>query len=495
MRLSLFALLLAGAGPLTAQTVARDSLGPTPVLTLEEAQTLARRNNPAYLQTANNVRTANAALRTARAAYLPQLDASFGTSYRQGGSQIFNGVAFGAASDVISSSYGLDVTMQVNSATFMNPRLQHANVRAAEADVTGYQSLLRTSVAQQYLTVLQQQARAGLQDTLLLNTQAQLALAQARAAVGAATTLDVRRAEVAVGQQQVAVLDEHNKVEIEKLRLFQQLGVTQPPNVVLSSTFTVTEPAQSLDQLLDLARRENPTIKAFRARESASQWNYRTAQAQYSPTLSLRTGWGGYTNQLTDLSGTLAGQRASIDRQQASCFAQQAFRDSIAGLSGNPALCQSIQFTAADEAALRNQNRQFPFNFTKDPWSVSASLSLPIFNGFQREQRIQEAIASREDARYLVRAQELQLTQEVTGAYLNLTTAVKTVAINEQNSRTAREALSLAEERYRVGANTFVDVAQARSDYERAENDRITAIYNFHKAYAALESAVGRPLR
>ena len=46
-----------------------------------------------------------------------------------------------------------------------------------------------------------------------------------------------------------------------------------------------------------------------------------------------------------------------------------------------------------------------------------------------------------------------------------------------------------------MGAATFVDVQQARADFERAENDRINALYTFHQAFAALESAVGRPLR
>ena len=30
---------------------------------------------------------------------------------------------------------------------------------------------------------------------------------------------------------------------------------------------------------------------------------------------------------------------------------------------------------------------------------------------------------------------------------------------------------------------------------ERAEQDRIAAIYDYHQAWAALENAVGRPLR
>ena len=122
-------------------------------------------------------------------------------------------------------------------------------------------------------------------------------------------------------------------------------------------------------------------------------------------------------------------------------------------------------------------------------------LSVPIFDGFQREQRVQEAQATSNDARYRVREQELRLTADVTSAFRNLTTAYQTVRFQEQNSATAREALALAQERFRVGASTFVDVTQARSDYERAETDRINAIYDFHKAFAALEGAVGRPLR
>ena len=100
-----------------------------------------------------------------------------------------------------------------------------------------------------------------------------------------------------------------------------------------------------------------------------------------------------------------------------------------------------------------------------------------------------------EDALLGVRARELGLNAEVTGAYLTLTTAEKTVVLQQQNSAKAKQELTLVQERYRVGATTYVDVMQARADYERAENDRINAVYAYHKAFAALESAVGHPLR
>jgi outer membrane protein len=144
---------------------------------------------------------------------------------------------------------------------------------------------------------------------------------------------------------------------------------------------------------------------------------------------------------------------------------------------------------------MRAANAKYPFDFTRDPITFQAQLSIPIFNGFQREQRTQEAEANRNDARYNVRAQELRITADVTSGYRNLMTAYRAVQIQTQNSQAAREALALAQERFRVGANTFVDLVQARADFERAESDRINAIYEFHRAYATLESAVGRPLR
>ena len=53
----------------------------------------------------------------------------------------------------------------------------------------------------------------------------------------------------------------------------------------------------------------------------------------------------------------------------------------------------------------------------------------------------------------------------------------------------------VARERYRVGASSFVEVTQAQSDYAQAETNLIDAIYTYHLSYAALEAAVGRPLR
>jgi outer membrane protein TolC len=78
---------------------------------------------------------------------------------------------------------------------------------------------------------------------------------------------------------------------------------------------------------------------------------------------------------------------------------------------------------------------------------------------------------------------------------LTLTTAAKTAALQAQNAAKARLELKFTQDRYRSGSVNLVDVTDARAAFERAESDRINAVFDYHKAFAALESAVGRPLR
>ena len=489
--------LLAFAPVISAFGQSRDSASTVaPVLSLQDAITIARRNNPLFLQTRSARQRAGAALRTSYGVLLPDISTSFSNGYREGRPQFFGGQAFGSTSDVISSDASLNVSAFYSGSNLMAPKVQRANLEAAESDLTNADAVLRNAVTGQYLNVLAAQARAQLNDTLLANAQAQLDLSRARAAVGAATTLDVRRAEVQVGQARVAVLRERNNVETEKLRLFQQLGVEQPADVRLTTELPVTQPNLNVQELLSNARRQNPAIAAARSREGAANMVVRQARSAYLPTLQVRTGLSGFTSQERDIEASIEGERASRASSRSSCLGTDSLRVR-AGLPSIAANCNAprFSFTDADAALIRSENSKYPFDFTRDPITFQASLSMPIFNGFQREQRVQEAEANRNDARYNVRAQELRISAEVNSGYKNLLTAYEAVQIQTQNSAAAREALDLAQERFRVGANTFVDLVQSRADYQRAESDRITAIYEFHRAYATLESAVGRPLR
>ena len=476
------------AGPLAAQ----GSGGPT--LTLEEALGLAKQNNPLYLQSINSRHRAENALRSAYGTLLPSASTSFGSSYRQGKPQFFQGVAFGANSDVLSSSWGLNFNYNINPAALAALKTEKALLEAAETDVTGAEQSLRAFVTQQYILTLQLQARAALQDSLVISNQLQLDLARAKAGVGSATSLDVKRAEVAVGQQQVASLRAHNLADVAVLQLFQQLGVPMPGTVRLTSTFPISEPTMQVTQLLDMAKQGNPTLKTLQSRENAASSTYRGAQSQYAPSLNLSASFGGTTQKYTDNEYLVNQGRTQAVGAQSSCFAQDSLRRG-AGLPSILSQCNSIIFTDAQASALRASNDVFPFKFTSNPYNLSLSLSLPLFDGFTREQRVGDAATARSDARYSIRAQELKLTADVTSAWTTLVADYRAVRQQEINVQSAREALQLAQERYRVGLNSLVDLQAARSDYETAEAGRIDAVFEYHRAYSALESAVGRPLR
>ncbi|HEX6313484.1 MAG TPA: TolC family protein [Gemmatimonadaceae bacterium] len=492
MRISAFLLVAASSAALAQDQPVAQPQGTGPILTLEEAVQLAIRNNPAHLQSLSARNRAGASVRSAYGAFLPSVSSSFTGSFRKGGSEVFQGQQFGAESDRVSSQYSIGVSAGYNVRSLLQPGVAKANLNASEADVTRSAALTRATVVTQYLNVLQAQATAALQDTLLANAQAQLELNRAREQVGATTSLEVRRSEVAVGLARVAQLRERNNVQNQMQRLFQEMGIDRVEGVRLTTTFPITAPTVQLNELLEMARRANPALLAAEARQNAAEASVRQARGSYLPTLSLSTGWSGNTLQDTDIEPAIAQAQLSTEAQRRSCLTSDSIRVG-AGLSARG--CDQFVFTDADAAAMRARNDQFPFNFNKSPFGYSVTVSLPIFNGFQREEQIQAATSQRNDARYAVRAQQLQMTTEVSTAHRNLLMQYETVQLQEQNRATAEQALQLAQERYRVGASTFVDVTQARADFERASTDHINAIFEFHKAYAELERAVGRPLR
>jgi len=120
---------------------------------------------------------------------------------------------------------------------------------------------------------------------------------------------------------------------------------------------------------------------------------------------------------------------------------------------------------------------------------------LPIFTNFSREQRVSEARAQHGNLEEAVRARGLAVQTEVSQAFLTLQTAFRTVGLQDTNRSAAREQLQLATERYRVGSGTFFELLDAQVASLRAESDAVNATYDYHKALALLEAAVGRSLR
>ena len=94
-----------------------------------------------------------------------------------------------------------------------------------------------------------------------------------------------------------------------------------------------------------------------------------------------------------------------------------------------------------------------------------------------------------------VRARRLLVETDVAARYLGVVNAYRAIQVQEQSRVAAREQIRLAQDRYRLGSGSSLEVSDAQNAVTRAEGDYVNAVYEYHKAIALLELAVGRPLR
>jgi len=488
--------VLLTAGLLLGPAVAGAQQAAPATLSLADAIAIARDQNPAYRQALNNRGPAAWGVRNAYSSLLiPNVTTAAGMSYTGAGSQRFLTSNFSQSVSTVSSFYDLSLSWQLSGTTLSQPGLAKAQQHAVDADIAGATNALVTGITQQYLTVLQSRDQAEVARRTVARNDEFLKLAQARFNVGQATLIDVRQAQVARGQAAVALLRAETAVNVEKLRLFEQMGVTPPTDiqtVQLTDSFAVQTPAWQLTDLLTMAEEQNPALKALRARERAAAWGVRAATSTYGPTVSLSAGWSGFTQQFTDVDPIIFSQQTAFANEYTACQENNQIRTN-AGLPANN--CSGFIWGASNEQVVRDANSVFPFQFTRQPFQARLSISLPIFTNFARTQRVSEARAQRGDLEEAVRARGLAVHTEVSQAFLTLQTAFRTIGLQDTNRSAAREQLQLATERYRVGSGTFFELLDAQVASLRAESDYVNAIYDYHKALAALEAAVGRSLR
>ncbi len=380
---------------------------------------------------------------------------------------------------------------------FLQPRVVGAQERATRAEIEGASAGLVDTVTRAYLAALQ--ADEELEQALaeVARTQAYVGQAEAQVAVGAATPLDIRRAETQEGQAEVQLLQSQNAVITTRLALMQTLGTEISALVALTTEFDVFEPDLNTTDLLGLAFAQNPTLLASQSQAAAARTETRMAQTQYLPSLSLSAGWSGSVFEAGGLASLVSGRLAQVSGQHSNCLQD----NRILGLLGDPpADCRVFDVSnPAVEAAVRadveRTNGSFPFGYESQPLTLSANVSVPLFTGFTRQLQIEEARVAADNAERQVRAEELRLRAEVETALRTVETALRTAELQAGIRGTSSEELRLAEERFRLGLASSIEVVDAQANLSQAERDEISAVYDFHIAFAALEALVGVPLR
>lgn len=474
---------------------------PPATLTLEEAVQLSRRYNPDYRSQVNDQGVADWLYAESLGNLLPGVQVSSGYTYTAEGTPrigLFSAEEFGISRTPASyfSSYSLGLGMQLSGATFFNIAQAKANRSATDARVSAASFTLQSDVTRDYLTAMRARDALTVARQDLETARESKKLADARVEAGEATRLDAAQADVAVGRAEVALIQAENQYANDKLRLLQRIGLNLDRDVELTSTFTVFDPTWSQQELMQLAVSNHPQVESARAAEDAATAAARASKMSYLPTLSLSAGWAGSAREVGDRASVISSARNRIENQRENCeFNNRLATVLPGGLEDYPRDCSGIVFTNTLQQQALAANNVFPFNFSEQPPSFTAFISFPIFDGFTRERQMQQARASADDARHTRRAAELAQQTLVATSYGNVIAARRSVEIEQRNVQAAEQQLLLTRERYRLGASTFVDLSTSQQLKALADRAYVNALYSFHENVAALESAVGQPLR
>ena len=127
-------------------------------------------------------------------------------------------------------------------------------------------------------------------------------------------------------------------------------------------------------------------------------------------------------------------------------------------------------------------------------WSITLAATFPLFDGGVTAAKIKEAELRLEQLKVV----EAQLRQGIElgvwQAVLNLSAAAEELTTAGKTIEQAREALRIAQVRFREGVGTNLEVITAQSALTQAESARVQALFSYNTARAQLERAVGGPV-
>jgi outer membrane protein len=419
-------------------TAAAPAGAQTRAVTLQDAIARAARVQPRVVQAEGQVRSAEARVRTARGAFLPNLSMSAnGQSFYSEQSRIDPQTGLTVESGTWSQSASTSLSTQIELWDgFRRPnelRAARANTDAAEAglrDATFQQALTTTN---QFFDALAASKLLAVRQAGLRRAEEQLKISVAKLHAGAATRSDSLRSLVGVGNAELAFIQTQSQLATAEANLGRLVGETERVSATDDSSFYRVVTDLDVDQLRAEALARSPTVESADASLRSADASLRASRSPYWPTLNLSA------------STSLNGNEGNDWR----------FR----------------------------QQRQLSLGFN---WQ--------IFNRFNREQTIATQLIAVDNARATLEETRRTVVASLTQRMAELEAARVRIEITQRSVLAAREDLRVQQERYRVGVSTILDVLTTTEQLNQAEVDAVNARFDYLRAKAAIETIVGRSL-
>jgi outer membrane protein len=411
------------------------ALGPRLSLATVIEQTM--RYNPGLDSASGFVRTARSAQRVALGAYLPSVAANAMAGRSNQSIPSANGPTSTTVTSATAQSAhgaGLSATLDLFTGGRRGAvrRQTAAASRAADAGFLFQRYATQLLAKEGYFEVLRGHELVRVGDIAVAVADTNLTYATARRAAGTATPSDVLRAQLALSTARRQLLAAQDTLSSAAAALGRLVGAD---GLVDAEPIVLNPTALALSDsaIVAVAVRDGPAVQQAEAQLSASGAAVRAAKAQYAPTIFAN---GGYD--------------WSNDGQV------------------NGALRQG--------------------------WLVEIGASLPLFNGFVREDSVMrakvgadEAASTAADTRRLSRSESMRLLG-------SLRVAEQDVGLTIEAVRVATEDLRVIASRYRAGIATILDLVTSQQGLIQAELDLVSARYTYQVARATLAALLGRDL-
>lgn len=123
---------------------------------------------------------------------------------------------------------------------------------------------------------------------------------------------------------------------------------------------------------------------------------------------------------------------------------------------------------------------------------VGLSLSVPIFEGFAKNARLQKARLTSELTTAQVENLKLNIGQEVAIARNNFLNAINTMNSQKSNMRTAESVYSQTKKKFESGLATNTDLSNSQNDLITAQSNYVNALYTAVIAKVDFLKAIGK---
>ncbi|MGI4805909.1 MAG: TolC family protein [Janthinobacterium lividum] len=154
----------------------------------------------------------------------------------------------------------------------------------------------------------------------------------------------------------------------------------------------------------------------------------------------------------------------------------------LPSLSANASLASAYQNNRFGQLF----NSYFPSSY------IGLTLNVPVFNGFQRLNQIRQAKITYTQSQNNLTELKNSLNLQASQASITFINGLQTLN-NQKNSRVlAEEVLRVSKIKYQQGVGSSIEVTQAQTDLENADNQYIQGLYDALVSKVDLDRAYGR---